>query len=625
MKNDPEPFRPFVDPKENQREFSFRATLLGLILAVFFAVGNAYLGLKVGMTISASVPAAVISMSVLRIFCKKVTILENNVVQTMAAIGEAIAAGSVFTIPALFLLGERPPILNIFLIAFLGGILGVLFMIPMRRYIIVQEHRILPFPEGTACAEILKAGREGHPNAALAIWGFLAGAAYRAFIGLFYLWNETIGLIIKKYANAEVSLEGAPSLLGVGYIIGPRTAAVLFAGGGFGWLVLIPLIKTFGQGGAIVFPSTIPISEMAADAIWSNYIRYIGAGAIAFGGLSALFKILPVIRKTIVEMFKELFNLFGKREEESSVRTEQDIPLLYLLLGSIAIVLFFWLYPGFHLNIITILVLVILGFFFVAVISITVGIVGSSSSPVSGVTITTLLITCLILVGIGWTDRLYLLGAITMSAVVNIAISTGSTTAQDLNTGFLLGATPRSLQLAEILGLILPSVGIGFVLYLLNDSYGFGSEQLPAPQATLITLIADGIIAQKLPIILVIFGAVLGLLVFLMRVPVLAWSVGLYLPLSLSTTVLFGGIICAIVKLLSKEKGSGERGVLCSSGLVAGDACMGVLVALLAALGVVSISRKPLLDDGVGLFFFLCLSLFLGVMAYKKRKSSSQN
>ena len=621
MKDHSEPFRPFVDPKKTQREFSFRATFLGLILALLFAVGNAYLGLKVGMTISASIPAAVISMSILRIFCKRVTILENNIVQTIATVGEAIAAGVVFTIPALFLLGERPPLLNIFLLSFLGGILGVLFMIPMRRYIIVQEHRTLPFPEGTACAEILKAGREDHPNAALAIWGFLSGAVYKLLIGVFYLWNETLSLTIKKYANAQISLDGTPSLLGVGYIIGPRIAAVVFGGGGFGWLVLIPLIKTFGQGGVVVFPSTLPINEMTATDIWSNYIRYIGAGAVAFGGLSALFKILPVVRKTIVEMFRELFTFF-KTEEKKVVRTEQDIPLVYLLLGSIAIILFLWLFPRFHLNIVTILILIILGFFFVAVTSITVGIVGSSSSPVSGVTITTLLITCLILLGLGWTDRLQLIGAITMSAVVNIAISAGSTTSQDLKAGFLLGATPRSQQIAEIVGVVLPSVAIGFVLYLLNDSYRFGSEQLPAPQATLITLIAEGVISQKLPIILVVFGAVLGLLVFLMRVPVLAWAIGLYLPLSLSMSILFGGIVCAIVAFLSKEKGSAERGVLCSSGLVAGDACMGVLIALLTALGVVSVSKKPLLNDGLGLFFFLCLALFLGVVAYKKRKQT---
>lgn len=619
MKDHLSSFKPFVHPKDKQKEFSFRAMILGTLLSVFFAVGNAYLGLKIGMTISASIPAAVMSMAILRLFFRNVTILENNIVQTVAAVGEGLAAGVIFTIPALFLLGDRPSILNIFLISVLGGILGVLFMIPMRRYIIVEEHGVLPFPEGTACAEILKAGEKNQPNAILAVWGILTGMFYKTCNSALYLWNETMSVTIKKYQNVELSMDGTPALLGVGYIIGPRISAVLFAGSALGWWVLIPLIKKFGQGMVEIFPGEIPISMMSSTDIWSNYIRYIGAGAVAAGGIITLFQILPVIRKTMVETLQEIFHLF-KMKKRVVERTDHDISLSYLLLGSLAIIIALWASPTFHLNIITILLLVVLGFFFVAVTSITVGIVGSSSSPVSGMTITTLLITCLILLGMGWTSRVHLLGAITMSAVANIAIALGSTTSQDLKTGFLLGATPRSQQIAEIIGLLLPAVAIGFTLYLLDDVYTFGSTKLPAPQATLMTLIAKGVIQKQLSVTLVLIGAVLGLLVYLMRVSVLPFAIGLYLPLSLNTSVMVGGIVHLIFEYFSKDERSLERGILISSGLVAGDACMGVLIALFAALGLIPASKPGLLNDWFSLTFFICLSLLLGFTTYKKFK-----
>jgi putative OPT family oligopeptide transporter len=617
MKDHLSNFKPFVASTDRQKEFSWRAMILGVILSLFFAIGNAYLGLKVGMTISASIPAAVMSMAILRMFFRNVTILENNIVQTVAAVGEGLAAGVIFTIPALFLLGDRPSIWNIFLLSMLGGILGVLFMIPMRRYIIVQEHGVLPFPEGTACAEILKAGEKSQPNAILAVWGIGVGALYKILNSALYLWNETMSFTLKKYEGAELSMDGTPALLGVGYIIGPRISAVLFSGGALGWWVFIPLIKKFGQGSLPIFPGTIPISMMTATDVWSNYIRYIGAGAVAVGGLITLFRIAPVIRKTMVETFREIFHLFNMKKRVIE-RTDHDISLSYLLLGSCAIIIALWVLPGFHLNIVTILLLAVLGFFFVAVTSITVGIVGSSSSPVSGMTITTLLITCLILLGLGWTDRVHLLGAITMSAVANIAISLGSTTSQDLKTGFLLGATPRSQQIAEIIGLLLPAAAMGFILYLLNDAYQFGSPILPAPQATLMALIAKGVMEQQLPIILVVVGAVLGFLVYFMRVSVLAFAIGLYLPISLSTSVMIGGIINFVFERFSKDDRSQERGILLSSGLVAGDACMGVVVALLAVLKVIPSSKEGVFNDFVSLGLFVCLSLFLGFMTYKK-------
>lgn len=620
MKDHLADFKPFVASTDRQKEFSWRAMILGIILSIFFAIGNAYLGLKVGMTISASIPAAVMSMAILRTFFRNVSILENNIVQTVAAVGEGLAAGVIFTIPALFILGDKPPVFNIFLLSVLGGVLGVLFMIPMRRYIIVQEHGVLPFPEGTACAEILKAGEKSQPNAVLALWGIVVGGIYKTLMGAFYLWNETMNFVIKPFEKAVFGMDGTPALLGVGYIIGPRISAVLFAGGALGWWVLIPLIKMFGEGMGSVFPATIPISQMESIDIWSNYIRYIGAGAVAAGGIITLFRIIPVIRRTMVEMFREIFHLF-KMKKRDVERTDHDISLSYLLLGSLAIIIALWAFPGFHLNIVTIILLVVLGFFFVAVTSITVGIVGSSSSPVSGMTITTLLITCLILLGLGWTSRVFLLGAITMSAVANIAIALGSTTSQDLKTGFLLGATPRSQQIAEIIGLFLPAIAIGFTLYLLNDAYSFGSTKLPAPQATLMALIAKGVIQQQLPLTLVIIGVILGFLVYFMRVSVLAFAIGLYLPISLSTSVMCGGLVHLIFEHFSKDERSMSRGVLMASGLVAGDACMGVIIALMAVLGWIPASKPGLLSDWFSLAFFLLLGLLLGFVSYKKFKS----
>ncbi|MDN3509331.1 MAG: oligopeptide transporter, OPT family [Candidatus Neptunochlamydia sp.] len=616
-------FKPFVAASEKQKEFSARAIILGILLSLVFAIGNAYLGLKVGMTISASIPAAVLSMAILRTFFQRVGILENNIVQTVASVGEGLAGGVIFTIPALFLLGTTPSIPHIFTLALLGGILGILFMIPMRRYIIVQEHGVLPFPEGKACAEILKTGGGNASQASLAIWGIIIGAIYKLLNSALYLWNETVSFTIKKYQNALVSMDCTPALLGVGYIIGPRISAVLFTGSALGWWVLIPLISKFGSGAPPIFPSKVPIESMSSTDIWSNYIRYIGAGAVAIGGLITLFRITPVICKTIIESFRELFYLLQNKSKKIE-RTDKDISLSYLLLGSIAIILALWLIPGFHLNIFTIVLLVILGFFFVAVTSITVGLVGSSSSPVSGMTITTLLITCLIFLGLGWTDRIHLIAAITMGAVANVAIAMAGTTSQDLKTGFLLGATPRLQQVAEIIGLILPAAAIGFTLYLLNNAYGFGSTKLPAPQATLMALIAKGVIQQELPVILVMIGIVFGLMIHFMRVPVLPFAIGLYLPLSLNSAIMLGGIVNLITEHFTDDNKSIQRGVLISSGLVAGDACIGVLVALLTVLNIVPSSNPGWLNDWFSIGFFILLSLWLGFTSYK-RKNTLEN
>ncbi|NGX39990.1 MAG: hypothetical protein KR126chlam1_01330 [Chlamydiae bacterium] len=611
----PKNFTPYVSAKSKPREFTFRAIVLGCILGLIFGVGNAYLGLKVGTTVSASIPAAVLSMTIMRTFFKRPTILENNLVQTIASVGEGLAGGVVFTVPALFILGAPPSMFRIFLLSALGGILGVLFMIPMRRYIIVEKHGELPFPEGTACAAILKSGERGGKKAILAISGIVVGALYKISSGALHLWSEVAIWKLPKRFRTEISIDCTPALLGVGFIIGPRIASILFAGGMVGWWVIIPLIAKFGTGTALIPPGTIPVEHMSPEDIWSSYVRYIGAGTVGIGGLLSLVKIFPLLGRTFHVGFKELIT--GAKHHKRLPRTDKDISMRWLILGSTAIILFLWLFPGLPLNFMTIILLVLLGFFFVAVTSITVGIVGSTSNPVSGMTITTLLITCLIFLAIGWTERMYLIAALTMSVVANVAIALAGTTSQDLKTGFILGATPRSQQIGEIIGILLPAITIGGTLYLLNTVYTFGSPEMPAPQGTLMALIAKGVISGNVPIALIMIGVVLGLFVEILCLPVLPFAIGLYLPFSLSSGIMVGGLVSALVRYKG-DKNAMDNGLMVSSGLVAGDACTGVVVALLAVLGVISPSAPPLLPDIISLLTFAFLGYGLAHASLKR-------
>lgn len=610
-------FTPHVPSSKRMREFSLRAIVLGCLLSLIFGIGNAYLGLKIGTTVSASIPAAVLSMALLRTFFKRPTILENNLVQTVASVGEGLAAGVVFTAPALFILGDPPSIFRMFLLSALGGILGILWMIPMRRYLIVEEHGVLPYPEGVACAAILKSGEAGESKAYLAITGIVVGSLYKICSSGIRLWNEVPTWKIPNPFRSELSFDCTPALLGVGYIIGPRISSLLFVGGVLGWWVIIPLIAKFATGTGAIFPATVPVSQMSAEDIWGNYVRYIGAGAVGIGGLVSLVKIFPLIIKTFKMGITELFDRGSTRTQMK--RTEHDISLKWLILGSIAILLFLWLSPNLHLNFLTVLLLIILGFFFVAVTSITVGLVGSTSNPVSGMTLTTLLITCLIFVSIGWTERGYLLAALTMAVVANVAIALAGTTSQDLKTGFILGATPKFQQVGEIIGMLLPALTIGGVLYLLNKTYTFGSAQMPAPQGTLMAMIAKGVISGDIPYLLVFIGVILGLIVELLHLPVLPFAIGLYLPLSLSTGIMVGGVFSWWIRK-TQEESVVNRGVLISSGLIAGDACTGVIIALLTVVGVFTSTGKALLPDIFSLIIYLALGFGLTWLSLKKDK-----
>ncbi len=611
-------FKPYVSKDKTIKEFSIKSIVLGTILGFLFAIGNAYLGLKIGTTISASIPAAIISMGIFKIlFRKNATILENNIVQTIATVGEGLAAGVIFTIPALIILGDPPSIGKIFIVSFLGGILGVLFMIPMRRYIIVEEHGVLPFPEGTACAEILKTGEKEHKTAIMALWGIMIGALYKLCSG-FGLWAEKFTYILKPFQKANISIDATPSLVGVGFIIGPKITSIMFSGGVLAWWVVIPLIRMFAAENSIIYPSTIPFAEMSSNEIWANYVRYIGAGTVATGGLLSLIKIWPLIFKTVHVGVKELFS--GLKHKKKLDRTDQDISLAWLILGSIAIILTLWLLPNLSMNLTTIILLVIIGFFFVAVTSITVGLVGSTSNPASGMTITTLLITCLVFVLLGWTERFYLIAAITMAAVANIAICMAATTSQDLKAGFLLGATPKAQQVAEIIGIFIPALALGGTLYILNEAYTLGSDNMPAPQATLMALIAQGVIEGELPYTLFIIGIIIGLIVQLIKIPVLPFAIGLYLPLSLTSGILFGGIASWYVNRHTKSEEAKEKGILISSGFVGGDACIGIIIAILTVFGAVSPEATSLLPSYFSFITYALLTLFLVYFSLKKTK-----
>lgn len=614
-----EEFRPHVAAHVQMKEFTPRAAILGMLFGFFFAIANAYLALKIGTTISASIPAAILSMAILKFLFRGATILENNIVQTIATVGEGLAAGVIFTIPALILLGENPSIGRIFLLSALGGVLGILFMIPMRRYLIVQEHKTLPFPEGTACASILKAGEKSHHTAILASWGVLAAGVYKICSNALYVWKEQATWVFKWFKRSEFSIDATPALLGVGYIIGPRKAGFMFAGGILAWWALIPLILEFGLGNAAIYPSTVPISQMSPDDIWSNYVRYIGAGCLAVGGLFSLISIAPLLWRTIHVSVKELFGGFKTREHLE--RTQKDISMAWLIIGAIAIILFLWLFPTLPMNLLTIVLLVVLSFFFVAVTSLTVGLIGSTSNPVSGMTITTLLITCIVFVFLGWTERLYLVAAMTMGCVSCCAICMAGTTAQDLKAGYLLGATPRLQQFAEILGVIIPSLALGYTIYILNQAYGIGSPAMPAPQASLMAMIVEGVISGGLPYTLFAVGVVIGIILSILRVPVLAFALGLYLPLSLSAATMVGGLARAYVNKKNDSAHTQERGILLASGLIGGDACIGIAIAFLTLVGVIPPDAKGLLPDWASFAAYFLLACGLALYTLKKEKA----
>ena len=584
-------FKPFISADKIVPEFTFTSLFIGILLAVVFGAANAYLGLRVGMTVSASIPAAVLSMGIIRVILRRDSILENNMVQTIGSAGESVAAGAIFTLPALFLWAadgvegiEAPGLFEIFLIALVGGTLGVLFMIPLRKALIVEEHGVLPYPEGTACAEVLLAGEEGGSKASVVFSGLGIAAVYKFVADGLGVFPSSVNYDIKAYKGSAVGMDVLPALVGVGYICGPRIASYMFSGSVLSWFVLMPLISLFA-GDAIIFPGTKPISSLAPSELWGTYIKYIGAGAVATGGIISLIKSLPLIVKTFSQAMKSMSNNKGKAA--SGLRTDQDMPMPVILIGVGVIAIAIWLLPTFPINLLGAVIVVIFGFFFATVSSRMVGLIGSSNNPVSGMAIATLLIATILLKATGLDGATGMKGAIAIGSIICIVAAIAGDTSQDLKTGFIVGATPKKQQWGELIGVLTSSLAIGGVLYLLNEAWGYGSTELPAAQATMMRM--EGVMNADLPWGLIGAGAAIAIVVEILRIPVLPFAVGMYLPLSLNAGIMAGGLVRLVVEKkrgLSEEKKKAaiDRGILYTSGMIAGEGLVGILLAVFAVV-----------------------------------------
>ena len=586
-------FKPYVPAEKITPEITITSIIMGIILAVVFGAANAYLGLRVGMTVSASIPAAVIAMGVIRVVMRKNSILESNIVQTVGSAGESLAAGAIFTLPALFLWAaegkmDKPGLISITLIALLGGLLGVFFMVPLRNALIVKEHGILPYPEGTACAEVLLAGEKGGANASTVFMGMGFAALFKFIIDGLKLVAGEISYSVKGFAG-EIGTQIYPAVMSVGYICGARISSYMFAGGVLSWLVIIPLIVLFGES-IVLYPGTEPIGEIfaagGASAIWSSYIRYIGAGALAAGGIISLIKSLPLIVSTFSGALKSM----SGAKNTSDARTAKDINIKIVLIAITILTILVWLVPAIPVSFLGAVIVVVFGFFFATVSSRMVGLVGSSNNPVSGMAIATLLITTLILKLTGTTGALGMSSAIAIGSIICIVSAIAGDTSQDLKTGYLLGATPRKQQIGEIFGVVAAAFAIGGTLYLLDSAWGFGSEQLGAPQATLMKLIIEGVMEGNLPWVLVFVGVFIAVVVELVGIPVLPFAIGVYLPVQLNACIMVGGLIRLF---LDKMKRAEEEkkviindGILFCSGMIAGEGLVGILLALLAVFGI---------------------------------------
>lgn len=634
--NEENDFKPYIPADKVTPEFTITSIIMGIILAVVFGAANAYLGLRVGMTISASIPAAVISMGVIRVILKKNSILESNMVQTIGSAGESLAAGAIFTLPALFLWAaegkmETPGILEITLIALLGSLLGVLFMVPLRKALIVKEHGVLPYPEGTACAEVLLAGEEGGANASTVFAGMGIAAVFKFIIDGLKIVPGEVSYQPKNYPG-EIGTQIYPAVMSVGYICGPRISSYMFAGGIVSWLLLIPAIVMFGSD-LTLYPGTLPIGQMflkdGASGIWGTYIRYIGAGALAAGGIISLVKSLPLIIST----FRDAMKGMGNSNSKSNLRTDQDLGFKFILICMTVLTVLIWLIPSIPVSFLGAVIVVIFGFFFATVSSRMVGLVGSSNNPVSGMAIATLLFATIILKATGDDGIHGMKGAIAIGSIICMVAAIAGDTSQDLKTGFLLGATPKKQQIGELIGVTAAAFAIGGVLYLLNAAWGFGTEELGAPQAMLMKMIIEGVMDNNLPWSLVFMGVFLAISVEVMGIPVLPFAIGVYLPVQLNACIMVGGLVrLGFDRMKKKEKKEKERlisdGMLYCSGMIAGEGLVGIFLALLAVFGIDKaidlsgrLSLSPvILQFGSLLVFALIILSLLKFTVWKKSK-----
>jgi putative OPT family oligopeptide transporter len=670
--------QPYVSPAESPAELTIRALVLGSILGLIFGASNVYLALKIGLTVSASIPLAVLSITIFHALGRS-TILENNIVQTTGSASDSVSAGVVFTIPAILLMGYDLDISRVAVLALAGGLLGILMMIPLRRALVVKEHGNLPYPEGTACAEVLIAGEKGGVHARTVFQAFGIAFVYKFLMVALKVWNEYPGKILRFFQGAEVRMEVAPELMGVGYIIGPRIAGYLFAGGCLAYLVLMPTIKLFGESMVTpMYPATKLLKDMSAAEIRAAYVFYIGAGAVATSGIIALARALPTIGSAFAGGFASLKASRVGQTLMQKLRTEDDLPITVTVIGSLALALGLALLPQLKVNLLGAVLIIAFGFFFTTVSSRICGQIGSSANPVSGMTIASLIGTCVIFLLLGWTGIDHRVQAISIAAVIAVAAANGGNTSQDLKTGFLVGSTPRRQQIAILVGSLASALAVGWTLTLLNKSYeyvvpethgaftvpvegccgetrdvavlkqamsgfriaggdsidhdtyqvirvfvatngvppgkylvdtttrqiryvidpGIGGRmreyggrqltRLDSPKATLMALITDGILTRRLPWALVLIGVFIALAIELAGVQSLPVTVGVYLPISTSAGMFAGGVVRWLVerRMRSEQRSLAETesgaGVLFSSGLIAGGAIAGILVAAIA-------------------------------------------
>jgi putative OPT family oligopeptide transporter len=635
------PFQPYVPASQSPAEFTVKAVVLGVLFGLIFGASTVYLGLRAGLTVSASIPIAVLAISVL----KKLggaTILENNMVQTIGSAGESIAGGVVFTIPALIFLAPYGPAYfsypQILMLAFAGGILGVLMMVPLRRALIVKEHGVLPYPEGAACADVLIAGERGGALAKTVFSGLGVGAAWKSLSWIVQVFRTDVGASMSRtsfFPNATLNVDISPEYMGVGYVIGPRIAGVMFAGGVLSWLVLLPLLSIMGNYMTVPFPpvpaSGLRIDQMSAQQLWSAYIRYTGAGAVLASGLITLARTIP----TIVASFRDSMKDFNARGDGvKQVRTERDIPAIVVLGGSLLLAIFLAVAPKMPTqgNFLAAILIVIFGFFFVTVSSRITGLIGTSSNPISGMTIATLILTCTIFVAIGWTGDAYAPVALCVGAVICIAAAQAGGTSQDLKTGFLVGATPIYQQIGLIIGVVTSAFVIGLTTLYLHNVMTIGSQALPAPQATLMSTIIKGLLSQNLPWGLVLVGVFISITLELCGIHSLSFAVGSYLPIATTAPIFAGGMVRWFVERktgLAEESEVGS-GTLFSSGLIAGGSLAGILYAVLFGRHIISAADDsgtlglipPIHEGTIGMvaggLLFAALGVILARAAQKK-------
>jgi putative OPT family oligopeptide transporter len=631
-------FQPYVPADQSPAEFTVKAVVLGALFGLIFGASTVYLGLRAGLTVSASIPIAVLAISVLKKLGGS-TILENNIVQTIGSAGESVAGGVVFTVPALIFLAPYGPgffsYFQILMLAFAGGIMGVLMMVPLRRALIVKEHGVLPYPEGAACADVLVAGERGGALAKTVFSGLAVGVVWKALSWIVQIFRTEIGHSMPRtsfFPNATLNVDISPEYMGVGYVIGPRIAGVMFAGGVLSWLVLLPLLSIMGNYMTVPFPpvpaSGLRIDQMSAPQLWSAYIRYTGAGAVLASGLITLARTIP----TIISSFRDSVKDFSAGNAAQQTRTERDIPMAVVLGGSLALAIFLAVAPKMPTqgNFLAAALIVIFGFFFVTVSSRITGLIGSSSNPISGMTIATLILTCTIFVALGWTGDAYSPVALCVGAVICIAAANAGATSQDLKTGYIVGATPLYQQIGLVIGVLVSSLVIGMTTLYLHDVMTIGSQSLPAPQATLMSTIIKGLLSQNLPWGLVLVGVFISITLELCGIHSLSFAVGSYLPIATTAPIFAGGLVRWFVERKTgvAEESEVGSGTLFSSGLIAGGSLAGILYAVLfgrhlIAAGDDTTGIVPILHEGtlgmvLGGLLFAALGVILARAAQKK-------